>query len=1355
MERPTGPAEPGRRNARVTDLVQAAPLERAVQLDQVIGLRAALEREGDRLTADTQRRLHDMVGGYLGDNPENEAALGAMLASLTRAERHGGAFYLHGLAGVGKSHLLALVGLLCESAAARELFVATHPAFAYLCRALGEAPGLLVIMADLTAHRGQQEQLEDALFQCAEDELRRPRYGVEVPLTELTHALWMIDRYLVPGHRDELNAAVAENVPGFESWDHLRASSPVGALRVARRIVKDVGLPIDFRQSRVERLAALLEAVRQLELGGVLWLVDGLTPFLAASNPRGIGVDFDFLSFLAQRAKITPLWTVLALRHSPEALAETHPYAVGQVESHAEGSFALSPAHIRHVVARRVVLRPDPVAFAESMEQIHAAHTRRTGVEPFTGAELSDSYPVHPFTLRCVESIASRLFSEVTSLPAFAQAAVTGDASRGMMAGEARPFGRLVSPAEAYDYFESQIAHHPDVSVYAFDVVDYYARNSDTIVPGRQSLCLSLAKALVFARLANEAPTVAELTDALFPAVEHPDSPLAEVEDTLAKMRLKGRFVEVREQAGEGANLYRVDARTTFADAARRRLAAMKSTLEDTDARIREYLVAVASDASLPLGELAMGACQHEIEWHNTTRYVVLESANIAALQPGDLTDRMGLLSDSATLEDCAIYIADVVQAPVQRERWLALARSLSEARWAAGLIVWAPRPLTENEADTVKSGLACRLLLQEPGLSANPEAAGLRRRLEEERAALDQEVRTIISAAYYEGQALNSRGVVLSADELGPLRGDWGGALTAMASHALSRLFPGFPPIAPSRRLDGPGEIDRLVAEFVWPGEAPVDPESPLHGLIAGYAKPLGLAAVDGARWVAQAEGSAVRAVVDHIRRRDTTPEHEAGPAFDCVDLALHLMKAELGLPGELSELTLAVLIRTGQLVAIDAQGVTLPWRLVKLPLRSSVKSVARAPALRMAEWQELGRLARAILGVGVVSPNRATQQSLWEQFLTARDEYARHSARVKAQLQELAARLGHGGQRWEETRQALAALDHFFSAFDETLPAPAGLRQALSHATPYLGAAGGRAQLRTLFDFAQDLDDFLRGPAKDILAIHAYVHDPSLTIDNHSELIRIRNRLLQYLSSGEALFRDRSQLVRTAQAFMTAYRRAYLACHAAQHRPARFEPYATLRESTEYQALDRLSRLAVEVKVGRDAIDGIIEDQLAQRCAVSGLAEALNERPTCPRCALRLDDEIRLMTVEQIREATVEAIWSYIEEINGPTISAAIAGYVESLGPDSEARRALDRATALRPRARPREVLAAFTEDVIAHLNRALGGQLVHSRRLDVLAAKLVDRTLTPAEITRLFHSWLHEEGELGDSDLVIVDH
>ncbi|MGQ9732113.1 MAG: hypothetical protein ACUVX8_12670, partial [Candidatus Zipacnadales bacterium] len=640
-------------------------------------------------------------------------------------------------------------------------------------------------------------------------------------------------------------------------------------------------------------------------------------------------------------------------------------------------------------------------------------------------------------------------------------------------------------------------------------------------------------------------------------------------------------------------------------------------------------------------------------------------------------------------------------------------------------------------------------------GLSSNPEVTGLRQRLEEERTALDQEVRVIASGVYYEGQALDSRGVVLSAEELGPLRGDWNGALTAMASHALSRLFPAFPRIAPTRRLEGPSDIDRLVREFIWPGEVAVERDHSLDALVTGLAIPLGIAAIEGNRYVVQADGPAVRMVLELLRHHDTKSEHEQGSPVDCSDLALRLMKSELGLPGELSELVIAALIRTGHLAAIDSNGVTQPWRSLDLPIRASVRQVARAPLLRMAEWQELGRLSRAILGTGIISPNRATQETLWEEFLKARDEYVRHSARVKTQLQELSARLGHSAQRWDDTRQVLAALDEFFQAFDENLLAAAGLQRALQHATPYLSASGGRVRLRTLFDFVHELHDFLRGPAQEILAIHTYITDPSLTIENHTELIRIRDRLRQYISSGEALFHDRTQLIRTAQAFMTAYRRAYLAWHTAQHRPTRFEPYANLRDSIEYHALERLSRLVIEVDVNRDTIEGMIEDQLAQRCTISNLAESLHDRPTCPRCGLRLDEEVRLVTVDQIREAMCQAIEAYLARIHSPEVANAVHAYAESLGSTSELQRNLERALSLRPKARPREVLAVFSEDVIAHLNRALGGQLVHSRRLDILATRLVDRTLTRKEVTRIFTEWLQGDADLGDDDLIVIDH
>jgi hypothetical protein len=321
---------------KVTDLIRTVPLERALQLAQVAVARATVDQEGDELTDACRAALSPIIAHFIPDGGENDAALRAMLSCLARPERHGAAFYLWGLAGTGKSHMLALLGLLAESRAARRLFAECHPPFAELCEKLPQTPPL-VVMADLAAHRGQHDELEDVIFACTEEEFKRPKYGTEIALTQLSHALNLIDRHLVPGHRPQLDAAVDQQSPGFDDWEHLRAENPAAAVRIARRVVRDVGFPLDFRQSRVERLASLLEAVRKLDLRGVLWLIDGLSSFLAGAGPRGMAVDWDFLHFIAQRAKITPLWMTIALRHSPETLAEIDPYSAGQLESYAEG----------------------------------------------------------------------------------------------------------------------------------------------------------------------------------------------------------------------------------------------------------------------------------------------------------------------------------------------------------------------------------------------------------------------------------------------------------------------------------------------------------------------------------------------------------------------------------------------------------------------------------------------------------------------------------------------------------------------------------------------------------------------------------------------------------------------------------------------------------------------------------------------------------------------------------------------------------------------------------------------------------------------------------------------------------
>jgi hypothetical protein len=124
-------------------------------------------------------------------------------------------------------------------------------------------------------------------------------------------------------------------------------------------------------------------------------------------------------------------------------------------------------------------------------------------------------------------------------------------------------------------------------------------------------------------------------------------------------------------------------------------------------------------------------------------------------------------------------------------------------------------------------------------------------------------------------------------------------------------------------------------------PGEAHAEEGSLLDALITGFAVPLGLAARGGDRYEVRAEGPAIRAVIDYMERRDRSG-HRTRP-FECGELALFMLKSDIGLPGELFELVITALLRTGQLVAVGEDGAPVPWQQLATPIRQHVHFVPR----------------------------------------------------------------------------------------------------------------------------------------------------------------------------------------------------------------------------------------------------------------------------------------------------------------------------------------------------------------------------------------------------------------------------
>ncbi|MFA0743411.1 MAG: hypothetical protein LASZOEIN_000185 [Candidatus Fervidibacter sp.] len=108
---------------RIGDFVEVANVNPVVQLSQV---RDAARTEG------FPSELAQLIDGYIVVEGSNAAALHGLLSALTS----GGAFLLSGVYGTGKSHLMAVIGLLAEFPEARTRFAARNPTWTPLLQSL-------------------------------------------------------------------------------------------------------------------------------------------------------------------------------------------------------------------------------------------------------------------------------------------------------------------------------------------------------------------------------------------------------------------------------------------------------------------------------------------------------------------------------------------------------------------------------------------------------------------------------------------------------------------------------------------------------------------------------------------------------------------------------------------------------------------------------------------------------------------------------------------------------------------------------------------------------------------------------------------------------------------------------------------------------------------------------------------------------------------------------------------------------------------------------------------------------------------------------------------------------------------
>jgi len=1345
---------------RVGELVNVAKVPTVVQLSLLDDLRRRLDIDGVRPSAPTREYLRRVVDEYLVEAPENDAALRAVLGSLSRDVPSGDGFLISGAHGSGKTHLLALLALLAEYQPAREAFAHSHPQYDELLAQLGARRRLLVVPISLDQHRGESEHLEDIVFDLTEAELRRAKYDLYLPLSQQSYALDLIDRHVAVRHLADLDGYVHKQSGQAVSWSHLRSTDPAAAVHLARQFLDDIQYPLDFRQSRAQRLGRLLEVLERSGFRGVLWLVDELSMFLGSMTAKALHSDCSFLQFLGQRTQQAPLWFVGAMRPGLPELDELDAHVLTQIRERYHTGLQLSAEQTPRVIQERVIRKPDPAKLDEAIARLYSELKARLGQLGFSAQELAASYPLHPTTMACLGLLARRVFSHTRAAVDFAQAQVAGDAARGIPGILDQDFRRLLGPDALFDHFREAMADDPELGPLVVEAYDHLSRQAPAVLGSEAEFGLRLVRAVVAVQAAGVDSTVECLAQSVLPQDRRSGDPYERVQDCLERLRLRVGFMDVRRQEGRWTDAYVVQRAPRPEARLRQEVVAAKSSLADDDPRIYAYAMEAAADGDFPIG----GFATHRtitVEWENTPRLVGIGQVALESLTPAALTHVMTALSEEGSLEACRIFVGSLLGPQAQLEHWAQICDRTPRSRWRHALIAWVPRGLSASEVDILKDYAALRLLPR--GASAQPsdsEAAAAE--------SLRRQAGALVAEAYAAGTVVTGGQAVIRR-ALAALRGDWQAALERVMALACEQLFPRFREVAPQAKLPEEGDLARLADDILRSAD-PSDLQGVDQRLVAVCLGPMALATADEGRMSLEllrgvaATGAArpspvAEVAAAYVSRRDRGERTSRGAPVPLGGVLGHLAKSELGLPRPLGRLGLAVMVRLGLLEAVDAA----QKRVVVGPeagaSMDAVSAVRRPPLLAHDEWQELARLGRGILDEGVLSPDLTTQQRLWERFAAHKRTYSQRLADIEVGLDDLCGRLEQSREQWQGSYEALELARAFFACVDPALACAEGLRELLAGARQLFGAeAPTRAglpagrQVQELLAALRHLAEFLEHTAPALLAVYRYAQRAEVPEAPRSPLPAHRRRLLEFVAGGERAVTEETTLRRLEQSFVSGYVHAYLSWHQRWHTRPQLQQHHQLRSLPAYRALAQMAKLPLGGEAVLRRIVEAIEGQLRGQCTNPDLRDDLRTQPVCPRCRLRLAEEPEEVPAAQMAEAIQQALAQQLRALGQPEVRQALAAYAQS-APSADLGRRLCALPDLGPEAEGTVVLSALTDDVVGHAARALQGRRLETRRLADLEDLLKQRTLPKAELRQALREWL-ADADLADEDLLYIE-
>ena len=1302
---------------RVGDLIAISRAPAVISL-------TAVEAWRDRLCAGEAERaeLAPLLAEYhLGDQ-ETRAAFETMLRSLGRTEPRGDAFTVAGVYGSGKSHLLAALALLAgHPREAWPCFLETHAEFGPAAQ--GFAKPKLVAAIALDEYPTQSHPLEHVVFSRLERELAR-RHGVRVALTEDSHLLQLVREYVLPQCGATLEAAARE-ATGLD-WGALCDQDSEVAVRVALDFLARTDFPLDWRRSRAEAWGALRVALGKHGIDGPVILLDELGLFLAGKDRKGLNADASFLQYLAQLTGNERSWLICVTQRGLEEVGDIDRRTLRQMRDRFRTTLALDLAELGWVVEHKLVRKLDPASFPREMARLHAGY-QEGGDIGFSPEELARAYPLNPVCLQAVQRAAETCLSRTRSVTRLLQEAMFG---RGWTE---FPASRLITLEAAFDLLTPELPHSPE-GRRALSAVEAILANAGRIAPQREIQLAAVVKALGLLALGELRWPVAQLRAGLVGGEDPSLWQRAEtLRELLAALYRRGAQVERARREGEDADEYYLDLSSTANERIRQRLRELLAELTPADSRVPRSALEACTEAAFPLAGL-LDARALPVEWRNARRHVSVACRDLTGLSQEELCNLAGTLASPQTREEGALFLALPRGVEDQERAWADATRGL-DARFGPALLAWLPRPLTAGEQDHLIEHAALARMVADPTLVKRHDAE-VRGRLRARWTDSAAEVRSTLQRAYYEGKVAGAnREVAVETERLWALFGGWEATLTAAFAGGFARLYPRFAAIAPERRLAGRTHTNQIIDQFLRPGEVHLPPASALETHLLAYAKPLGLLeGQDRDFRLALSRGDLVAAVLAATPARGEGEQLEPAEVIPFGELAGKLAKSEWGLTREQTELLVAALLRTGHLVALDAFLQPLRFEVVAAPLSDFLPYVTRARPLRGAAEESARSLWAAATGAAAAAWDLPAQERVWRDLLAWSGRLLSFVEQKRAALAHAAEALGHEPDAWASRGTALSRAAAVAHGVDGALASREGLLKLVQAADRLPGHVPGSAEALRQW---RECEAFLDRDFGELAALYRLLTDARVTCPEGSLLARARQEAVRAFASPEHLIREPAAVRSLAAGWLETYRRHYLAWHERVHAAARFQALAGLRPSATLEAMRRMARVGLLADEAT-RLDAELSLALSRRCLAGDPLPS--GQVVCPRCGLRLGEEMALPEVEEVSRRAEAVLARQIQELQGQRemLMRRLAGCGE------ERVRELVGALLCAPTEAGAEgwaqhAVPLLTEDVIAWIRGQLDQPRAARKSLGDLTGALLGKELPKREVRRAVEEWL----------------